>query len=109
MSEPSIRPDYESTTIRISDLATIDDVIAGKTFSNCQIFGPAVLAALDGVSIVGCSFDTPSVDDLVIVVEPRLLFGCIGLTNCEFYNCRFSRIGFVGTQDFLEALRTGSA
>ena len=108
MSEPSIRPDYESTTIRISDLATIDDVIVGKVFSNCQVFGPAMLAALDGAVMVGCTFDAPSVDDMVIVVPPRFLLGCIGLVRCEFYNCRFSRIGFVGTQEFLEALRGAS-
>lgn len=105
MTDPPIRPDYESQTVRITDHAVTDDLIEGKTYSNCHIIGPAVLAPVEGVSFVGCGFDVANSDpqSLLIVVPPRWLVGIIGLKNCAFYSCRFTRVGFVVDEAFAQA------
>jgi len=100
-SDP-IRPDYESQAVRITDHAVTDDVIQGKTFSNCSIVGPAILAPIESVSFVGCNFDVADNDpaSILIVVPPRWLVGAIALRHCGFYNCRFSRIGLICDESF---------
>ncbi len=102
MADEPIRPDYESQTIRITDLAVTDDLIQGKIFSNCMLVGPAMLAPLDRVTLAGCSFDVANDDpeSILIVVPNRWLVGVIGLKHCSFFGCRFTRIGFVVDEGF---------
>lgn len=97
-----IRPDYESQTIRITDHAVTADMIEGKTYSNCHIIGPAVLAPIDGVNFTGCGFDVANNDphSILFVTGPRWLVGIIGLKNCGFFNCRFTRISLVVDEAF---------
>lgn len=108
MSDASIRPDYESTTIRITDLAVTDDRVEKKVFSNCHIVGPAVVAPM-GCTFSGCGFDVANGDpeSMLIVVPDRWLVGVIALMECEFYECRFTRIGFVMGEPMAEAFLTG--
>jgi len=114
VSEASIRPDHESQTIRITDFAVTDDVIAGRSFSNCLIIGPAVLAPLDDNEFNSCTFDLPDgqgPESLILDVgdQPRWLVGVVGLRGCRFYQCRFVRIGFAmppaTAHQFLTAVR----
>lgn len=106
VSSPSIRPDYESQTVRITDLAVIEDKIEGKVFSNCQIVGPAILAPMNS-TLSGCVFDVVNNDpeSVLIIVPDRWLVGAIAIVRCEFYGCRFSRIGLIGGGDLAKAFR----
>jgi hypothetical protein len=109
MSGESIRPDYESQTVRITDLAVVEDKIEGKIFSNCQIVGPAMLVPM-GCTFTNCGFDVPNNDpeSLFIVVPDRWLVGAIAVVGCEFYGCRFTRIGLIGGEDLATALRAAA-
>ena len=81
--------------------------IDGKTFTECVIEGPAVVAILAGVKLDGCH--------LGVATNPRSLLyrpmgeklaGVIGLSNCRFVNCRFVQVGFTGSDEMLEHLET---
>jgi hypothetical protein len=58
-------PEFSSALIegkyfRISDLADPHHLIFGRTFENCWLYGPAVLAAGNNTDIQQCSFDAPA-------------------------------------------------
>lgn len=84
-------------------LTTID----GKTFTECVIEGPAIVAILAGVTLEGCN--------LGVATNPRSLLyrplgeklaGVIGLSDCRFVNCRFVQVGFTGSEEMLNELET---
>lgn len=97
----------QARTVRITDFAVTEDVIANHRFENCVIFGPAVLAPLDSVSFVRSGFDgTPAALFWEVPPERTQVIGAIGLVNCHFERCRFTRVGFAGPQQFLEYFRS---
>jgi hypothetical protein len=51
MSDAPIRADYEGQTIRITDLAVTADTTVDKTFRNCLIIGPAMLAMMNETAL----------------------------------------------------------
>jgi hypothetical protein len=104
MTDQPIRPDYESQTIRLTDHAVTDDVIVGKVYSNCHIVGPAIVVPIEGGVFGHCTFDVANNDpeSILYVVTDRWLVGVIALRNCQFYGCRFTRIGFMGDERFAQ-------
>jgi hypothetical protein len=95
---------YDSQIVRLSDLVVTDDIIRGKSFTNCLIVGPAVVAPMGHTSINNCVFiGTP--DALYWDVSERgLVIGAIALEDCTFEDCRFERTGFAGTEELYIAL-----
>jgi hypothetical protein len=77
----------------------IDDV----DFVDCQIVGPAVLAIVRGVTMSNMGIDP---DILWPPADPtRQYFGLIPVTNTEFRNCRFEKVGLLATADFTRDFR----
>ncbi|MBI2261365.1 MAG: hypothetical protein HYU62_06840 [Caulobacterales bacterium] len=78
-------------------------VIKGKTFTDCVIQGPAVIAVLSGTTFEGCNMGAAS-DAASLLFAPRgpRLVGAIGLQECRFVRCRFVQIGYTGSAAFLE-------
>ena len=88
-------------SLYIFDLARKNVALKGKTFEDCQIYGPAVIApyygdwpfddactweeASDPLSLNWAS--TPELD--------RRYIGVIGLDGCSFRNCSFVRVGLL--------------
>jgi len=93
--------------VRIADLAGHDGIVAGHVFTECQILGPAVLAALEGtVNFEEVSFDVQSVDAMLWEVPPaKTLVGATGLRHVTFTRCRFSLVGIVGPAAELDRWR----
>lgn len=81
--------------------------IDGKTFTECLIEGPAVVAILSGVTMEGCNMGVAS-NPRTLLYKPLgdKLAGVIGLSNCRFINCRFVQVGFTGSDEMLEQLET---
>ncbi len=99
---------YSHETLRMPELADAvegPDVIDGYTFVECELIGPAVLALLGGVTIAHSTFEAHPDELFLELGEPRMLYGVIGLLNCEFTRCKFARIGFVGSAETIEAFR----
>lgn len=82
-------------------------VIKGKTFTNCVIEGPALVAVLSGTTFDGCNMGAAS-DPKSMLFAPRgpRLVGAIGLQDCRFVRCRFVQIGYTGSPEFLEGMAT---
>ena len=95
---------FEGKTIRLVDLVNEDNIIKKRTFEDCYIFGPAIMAPLGKTSIIDCSF-AGQFDDLFITIQNRQFKGnegYIGCLDCTFIRCNFSRIGIVGTSKLRE-------
>ena len=83
--------------------------IDGKTFTDCLIEGPAVMAVMNGTTFDNCSMGTTS-DVRNLLYRPlsnTKLAGVIGMANCRFVRCRFVQVGFTGMDDLLEQLQSG--
>ena len=78
-------------------------VISGKTFTDCVIQGPALIAVLSGTTFDGCNMGAASdAASLLFAPQGPRLVGAIGLQDCRFVRCRFVQIGYTGSPAFLE-------
>jgi hypothetical protein len=85
-------------------------IITGKTFTECVLEGPAVIAAMPGTIFDSC--DMGAVQDphsLLFKAQGPKLVGVIGFKDCNFVRCRFRQVGFSGHDDFVEAMKTDLA
>jgi len=86
--------------VQIADLADERGMVRGRTFIDCFVLGPAVLAPLRHAHFVGSRFDIPEgqIDAMLWEVpESTIKVGIIGLTNVSFTGCEFRHIGIAGT------------
>jgi len=78
-------------------------VISGKTFTDCVIQGPALVAILKGTTVDGCNMGAASdAKSMLFAPQGDKLVGAIGLQDCRFVRCRFVQIGYTGNAAFLE-------
>jgi hypothetical protein len=76
-----------------------DPVIRGKTFTDCVIEGPAVIAILDGMILDGCNLGaTATARNLLLKPLGDKIVGAIGIADCRFVRCRFVQVGFTGNE-----------
>ena len=83
--------------------------IDGKTFTDCVIEGPAVMAVMNGTTFDNCAMGTTT-DVRNLLYRPlstTKLAGVIGMANCRFVRCRFVQVGFTGSDAVLEELQGG--
>jgi len=45
---------YRDQSVRLGDLAALEDLLTGLTFENCEIVGPAVVALLGDTKVTDC-------------------------------------------------------
>lgn len=79
--------------------------IADKTFTECLIEGPAVMAVMNGTSFDSCNMGVAK-DPRTLLLEPRgeLIAGAVGVSNCRFVRCRFVQVGFTGSSELLDGI-----
>lgn len=82
--------------------------IEGKTFTDCVIEGPAVMAVMHATAFENCAMGTTT-DVRTLLFRPvgEKMAGVVGVSNCTFVRCRFVQIGFTGTDELLKELETG--
>lgn len=100
---------FRDDVVRIAALTVNTSVIEDLEFSNCRIIGPAVLALLDGVSLIGCRWDAPDLEAIFWEVPPSRprVVGAVGVQRCVFSNCSFAEIGLAGPPDLRQLLQAG--
>ena len=84
-------------------------VIEGKTFTDCLIEGPGVMAVMNGTGFDSCAMGTTS-DVASLLYRPvgkSKMAGVIGMSNCRFVRCRFVQVGFTGSDELLDILQAG--
>ena len=83
--------------------------IDGKTFTDCLIEGPAVVAVMNGTQFDNCAMGTTT-DVRNLLYRPvgqDKMAGVVGMANCVFLRCRFVQVGFTGSDFVLEELQGG--
>lgn len=83
--------------------------IDGKTFTDCVIEGPAVMAVMNGTVFESCAMGTTS-DMRTLLYRPlsqTKMAGLVGMSNCRFIRCRFVQVGYTGTDALLDELLDG--
>jgi len=82
--------------------------IEGKTFTDCLIEGPAVIAVMNDTTFDSCAMGTTT-DTRNLLYKPmgQKLAGVVGMSNCTFVRCRFAQVGFTGSDGLLEQLQAG--
>jgi hypothetical protein len=83
--------------------------ICDKTFTDCVIEGPAVMAVMNGTFFENCAMGTTT-DVRTLLYRPvsdQKMAGVVGVANCRFVRCRFVQVGFTGSEDLVEQLTTG--
>lgn len=83
-------------------------VIAGKTFTDCVIEGPAVMAVMNGTTFDSCNMGTAA-NPRSLLLKPLgdKIAGAIGMADCRFVRCRFAQVGFTGHDTLLAELENG--
>ena len=108
MSEPTPADRvYRDRSVRLGELAALEDVLAGFTFENCEIFGPAVIVLLGETLLDRCRL----AGDPNAVIWPAYgraeVVGAIGLLDCVLRNCQFYRVGILVPDEQLAIVRAG--
>ncbi|MGH7026265.1 hypothetical protein [Brevundimonas sp.] len=80
-------------------------VIDGKTFTECLIEGPAVMAVMNGTSFDSCNMGLAE-NPRTLLLQPLgdKIAGAVGMANCRFVRCRFVQVGFTGAEDVLQQI-----
>ena len=80
--------------------------IDGKTFTDCLIEGPAVMAVMTGTVFENCNMGTTT-DVRNLLYRPvgqTKMAGVVGMANCRFVRCRFVQVGFTGSDQLIDEL-----
>ncbi|MBA4001100.1 hypothetical protein [Brevundimonas sp.] len=80
-------------------------VVDGKTFTDCLIEGPAVMAVMTGTQFDSCHMGVAE-NPRTLLLKPvgEKIAGVVGMSNCRFVRCRFAQVGFTGTSEMLEGM-----
>ncbi|GLS00804.1 hypothetical protein GCM10007859_08130 [Brevundimonas denitrificans] len=83
-------------------------VITGKTFTDCVIEGPAVMAVMNGTTFDGCNMGAAA-NPRNLLLKPLgdKIVGAIGMADCRFVRCRFAQVAFTGDDALLAELESG--
>lgn len=83
--------------------------IKDKTFTDCVIEGPAVMAVMNGTFFDNCAMGTTTdVKSLLYrPVSDVKMSGVVGVSNCRFVRCRFVQVGFTGSDQLLDEMASG--
>ena len=83
-------------------------VITGKTFTDCVIEGPAVIAVMNGTVFDSCNMGAAA-NPRNLLLKPLgdKIAGAIGMAGCRFVRCRFAQVAFTGDDALLAELESG--
>ena len=79
--------------------------IEDKTFTECLIEGPAVMAVMNGTTFDGCNMGVAG-NPRTLLLQPLgdMIAGVVGMSNCRFVRCRFVQVGFTGSPELLKQI-----
>ena len=85
-----------------------ETAITGKTFTDCVIEGPAVMAVMNGTVFDSCNMGV-AVNPRNLLLKPLgdKIVGAIGMAGCRFVRCRFAQVAFTGDDALLAELEAG--
>lgn len=103
---------FKEEPIYLADFARENVTIEGKTFDDCQIFGPIIAAPFYGSwPFPNCTW-AEGPDSVIYGIPPgeRSYVGVIGLeTSCVFRRCHFVKVGIMVRADMVEQAKRSIA
>jgi hypothetical protein len=96
--------EFRDDVVRLATLTVQQPRIDGYLFVNCRIVGPGVLAFGDRVTMNHCTFEA-DINAIFWEVDPAtrpVVYGAIGMSNCEFVSCQFEAVGLAGPREIRE-------
>jgi hypothetical protein len=99
---------FSYQTIRITDFPLQDGIyLRGKTFENCIIEGPAILAVRESVEFIEVTFEGASPNNLVWTApSPSDPLDCVIVLEADaFRKCRMRRIGLLVSPELVQDVR----
>ncbi len=86
-------------SFKIADLAHHNRIVE-RTFEDCHIYGPAVLAPVRSPTLYNCTFEgSPEQICIAIAADNAQVIGPIAIDGCIFRRCSFRGIGFIAPQE----------
>ncbi|MCH7984547.1 MAG: hypothetical protein IIC28_11330 [Chloroflexi bacterium] len=92
----------EGRHIRVIDLPRDGIIVRRRTFVNCDIYGPAVIAMTGTGIIQDCAFESDFKSVFIPITTDIPIRGAIAFEDCVFRGCRFHAINVFGTADDIE-------
>jgi hypothetical protein len=79
--------------------------IEGRSFVDCVLFGPAILAMTEETGFLNCQFAAVEGDVRNLFVRPAggRVIGAVSIAGCHFEGCLLNGLGLVGDDEFIEA------
>lgn len=111
------RDDWQPDIIRRDEVIYVPDLVRDlpegvpplvreTVFQNCELRGPAVVWLGRSSQVRGARWRETLESICIEVARPDgEIQGVIGFEACLFENCRFSRIGYLGTNGQIEAFK----
>lgn len=70
----------------------VPERVTGKTFSDCDLVGPVILAVLDGTTMANCVYKNC---DFVLARVPSVPYNALVVGEMMFTDCRFIHVTFL--------------
>ncbi|MFN8559321.1 MAG: hypothetical protein U0531_18950 [Dehalococcoidia bacterium] len=97
-------------SFHISELASDDGFIIGRTFEDCTIYGPAVILPVDHVTFENNTFEAEREALFWEIPDDReVVVGAIGLKSCVFRRCIFRGVGIAGKRTLFDLFNAPDA
>lgn len=84
-------------------------LVEDRTFTDCVLNGPAMVAFVANDHIEHCSLGEGDFDSILHEMpHVGVKQGIIGFVNCKFIRCKFRQLGIYGDKAFLDVIRHGT-
>ena len=103
------RTEFKGVVVSIPALleaaAVTGKPIEGRSFIDCVLLGPAILAMTEETRFIGCQFGAVEGDERNLFVRPAggRVIGAVSIAGCHFEGCLLNGLGLVGDDGFIEA------
>ena len=103
------RTEFKGVVVSIPALveaASISGVpIEGRTFIDCVLIGPAILAMTEETKFINCQFGAVEGDERNLFVRPAgsRVIGAVSIGGCHIEGCLLNGLGLLGDDGFIEA------
>jgi len=103
---------FERQVVPLCELVPMDGhTLEGFTFTECQVYGPAILMFEGPHTVISNNTYGPTLDAALWEIPPSrtMVTGAILAVNCTFSGCTFERVGFAGSPEFIQRMRAGTS
>ncbi len=99
-------PAFRNQEVALTELVSTENAVLDRmTFSECRIFGPAVLVLVAGSQLTNSNLGGPPDAILWPLPDVSTIVGAVVANACVFDHCEFFNIGFGMPPDQIPAVR----